>query len=107
MRILHRLWTSRRAIWTIRSFLWKPRESAAARPGLPRSTVELLRSQGWDVVHVYQCGLSAVSDEQILEYARTDSRVVCTLDAEFHSILAVSGAARPSMVRIRREGLRG
>jgi predicted nuclease of predicted toxin-antitoxin system len=75
--------------------------------GLPRSTVELLCLDGWDVVHVYQCGLSAGSDEQILEYARIHGRVVCTLDADFHSILAVSGAARPSVVRIRREGLRG
>jgi hypothetical protein len=38
--------------------------------------------------------LSAASDEQILQYARTLGRVVCTLDADFHSILAVSGAAR-------------
>jgi predicted nuclease of predicted toxin-antitoxin system len=75
--------------------------------GLPRSTVELLRADGWDVVHACQCGLGMASDEEILKYARTDDRVVCTLDADLHSILAVSGASRPSVVRIRREGLRG
>jgi hypothetical protein len=32
---------------------------------------------------------------------------ICTLDADFHSILAVAGAASPSVVRIRQQGLRG
>jgi predicted nuclease of predicted toxin-antitoxin system len=75
--------------------------------GLPRSTVELLRADGWDVVHACQCDLSTARDEQILEYARRENRVICTLDADFHSILAVSGAANPSVVRIRQQGLRG
>jgi predicted nuclease of predicted toxin-antitoxin system len=75
--------------------------------GLPRSTVELLRAEGWDVLHVFQCGLSAAPDQQILDYAGSTDRVVCTLDADFHSMLAVSGAAGPSVIRIRREGLRG
>ena len=39
--------------------------------GLPRSTVELLKTDGWDVVHVCECGFSTAADEQILEYART------------------------------------
>jgi predicted nuclease of predicted toxin-antitoxin system len=75
--------------------------------GLPRSTVELLRADGWDVVHACQCDLSTARDEQILEYARGENRVICTLDADFHSILAVTGAASPSVVRIRQQGLRG
>jgi predicted nuclease of predicted toxin-antitoxin system len=75
--------------------------------GLPRSTVELLRADGWDVVHACQCDLSTARDEQILDYARHENRVICTLDADFHSILAFSGAANPSVVRIRQQGLRG
>jgi predicted nuclease of predicted toxin-antitoxin system len=75
--------------------------------GLPRSAAELLRQQGWDVLHVAECGLSEATDTQILEYARTNSRTVCTLDADFHALLAVSGAAGPSVVRIRLEGLKG
>jgi len=65
---------------------WKRRDPAAARPG-SRSTVELLRADGWDVVHACQCGLGTASDEQILEYARTNNRVVCTLDADLHKLL--------------------
>jgi predicted nuclease of predicted toxin-antitoxin system len=73
--------------------------------GLPRSTVELLRADGWDVVHACQCDLSTARDEQTLEYARAENRAICTLDADFHSILAVTGAANPSVVRIRQQGL--
>jgi len=75
--------------------------------GLPRSAVELLVADGWDVVHACQCDLSTAKDEEILEYARRDRRIVCTLDADFHAILAVTGAAYPSVVRIRQQGLRG
>lgn len=75
--------------------------------GLPRSAAKFLRSPDWDVVHVCECGLSAATDESILEYARADARTICTLDADFHALLAVSGFRDPSVVRIRREGLRG
>ena len=75
--------------------------------GLPRSTAELLRQDGWDVLHVAECGLSEAPDSQILKYAEANDRIVCTLDADFHALLAVSGATGPSVMRIRREGLRG
>ena len=75
--------------------------------GLPRSTAELLRRDGWDVLHVAECGLSEAPDSLILKYAEANDRIVCTLDADFHALLAVSGVAGPSVVRIRRQGLRG
>lgn len=75
--------------------------------GLPRSTVDFLLGAGWDVVHACHCGLATASDEQILQYAQANGRVICTLDADFHALLAVSGASGPSVVRIRREGMRG
>ena len=73
--------------------------------GLPRSAVRLLREIGWDVVHVGDLGLAAATDAQILEHARAENRVVITLDADFHRLLAISGAKAPSVVRIREEGL--
>ena len=53
-----------------------------------------------------QCGLSTATDDHILEYARANNRVVCTLDADLHALLAVSGSLGPSVIRLRREGLR-
>ena len=75
--------------------------------GTPRSTARHLAAHGIDAVHAADIGPSTATDSQILDHARTDHRVVVTLDADFHALLALSGAAVPSVVRIRREGLRG
>lgn len=75
--------------------------------GLPRSAGGILRVEGWDVVHVGDCGLAAATDVRILEAARSEQRHVVTLDADFHSILAISGAVGPSVLRLRIEGLKG
>lgn len=75
--------------------------------GLPRSAAHLLRQAGWDVQHVGECGLAAASDADILDAAREAESIVCTLDADFHALLATSGADGPSVIRIRREGLQG
>ena len=75
--------------------------------GLPRSAAERLRAAGWSISHVRECGLEQAGDEAILEHARSHGLTVCTLDADFHALLAVSGSRGPSVIRIRREGLRG
>jgi predicted nuclease of predicted toxin-antitoxin system len=46
------------------------------------------------------------ADAKILERAMTENRVVVTLDADFHSLLALAQAHLPSVIRIRIEGLR-
>jgi predicted nuclease of predicted toxin-antitoxin system len=73
--------------------------------GLARSTAALLRSGGWDVLHVSEIGMSRADDSEILRRARSDSRICVTLDADFHSLLATSAAHGPSVIRIRKEGL--
>lgn len=45
-------------------------------------------------------------DAEILAVARRQGRSVITLDADFHTLLAISGLASPSVVRIRIEGLK-
>ena len=74
--------------------------------GLPRSAAELLRNAGVDALHTGECGLAASTDAQVLEYARQGSRVVFTLDADFHTLLVLRRAAGPSVVRFRVEGMR-
>ena len=75
--------------------------------GLPRSSAALLRSQGLDTLHVGECGLASATDAEILAWARQENRTIVTLDADFHTLLALSGASHPSVVRIRIEGLKG
>ena len=60
-----------------------------------------------DAVHAGDCGMASATDEVILATAGEEGRIVITLDADFHALLALSGAAGPSVVRIRMEGLKG
>lgn len=73
--------------------------------GLPRSSAALLVQQGYDAVHVSDIGMSRADDLDILERARAEGRVCVTLDADFHSLMAIRGARDPSVIRIRKEGL--
>ena len=75
--------------------------------GLQRSTATILRERNWDVLHTGDVELSRATDRQILEYARENKMIVITLDSDFHSILAVENASSPSVIRIRREGMKG
>jgi len=75
--------------------------------GLPRSAVQRLREAGVDVLHVAECGFTTASDRDILDLAYREGRVVVTLDADFHALLAISGAQGPSVIRVRVERLRG
>lgn len=74
--------------------------------GLPRSTVLPLRAAGIDALHVGEMSLATAPDSVILEIARQEQRIVVTLDADFHTLLAISGAVGPSVIRFRIEGLR-
>ena len=50
--------------------------------------------------------MSKAADEEILAFSPGKNAVVVTLDADFHTILAVSGASGPSVIRVRLQGLR-
>jgi predicted nuclease of predicted toxin-antitoxin system len=75
--------------------------------GLPRSTVGHLAAGGIAAEHVSDLGMSTWTDEAILEAGRQRNAVVVTLDADFHRLLALSRSMRPSVIRIRMEGLKG
>ena len=48
--------------------------------------------------------MSRATDVEILEAARQQQRICVTLDADFHTHLAVTNAATPSVIRLRIEG---
>jgi predicted nuclease of predicted toxin-antitoxin system len=75
--------------------------------GLPRSSVLHLSNAGIESAHVAELGFATASDARILDLADQNGSIVVTLDADFHTLLAISGATGPSVIRVRIEGLRG
>ncbi|MEL7009090.1 MAG: DUF5615 family PIN-like protein [Cyanobacteria bacterium J06648_1] len=74
--------------------------------GLLQSASSLLSKQGFETIHVAQIGMWAAEDSEIIHKAQEDNRVVVTLDADFHSILALNNFSFPSVIRIRIERLK-
>ncbi len=74
--------------------------------GLPLSAAALLRDAGVNTTHVGEIGMSEAEDKEIIQRARDEERVVATLDADFHTLLALDEATSPSVIRIRIERLR-
>jgi predicted nuclease of predicted toxin-antitoxin system len=65
-----------------------------------------LKNLNIDTLHVGEIGLAAAEDAEILEHGRRERRIVVTLDADFHALLALSSATSPSVIRLRIEGLK-
>jgi predicted nuclease of predicted toxin-antitoxin system len=57
--------------------------------GPPRTAAVILRQRGVDAAHVGELGLARKPDNGLLELARREGRVVCTLDADSHQWLAL------------------
>ncbi len=74
--------------------------------GLPRSLTLLFLQEGIDAVHVGERGASQAKDEEIIALAQREKRIIVTMDADFHTILAISAATTPSVIRIRKEKLK-
>jgi predicted nuclease of predicted toxin-antitoxin system len=74
--------------------------------GLPRTAADMLRGLGMDAVHVGEIGMASATDREITNLAGQQDRIIVTLDSDFHAILALSGANKPSVIRIREEGLK-
>ena len=84
----------------------KSRTKLLLDQNLSGAAAEILRADGLDVLHTREVGLATADDRDILIWCREKARVLITLDADCHAILALSGATLPSVVRIRLEGLR-
>ncbi len=74
--------------------------------GLPRTAATILRSRGIQALHFAECGLASATDAVIVAHALAHHQAIVTLDADFHSMIALVGKAQPSAVRVRIEGLR-
>lgn len=63
--------------------------------------VDALAGAGHDARHARDLGLASASDPVVLQAALADERVLLTLDTDFGTLLAHSGAALPSVVLFR------
>lgn len=61
----------------------------------------LLASEGHDAVAVRHVGLREASDNEIVDYAVNDDRIVVSHDTDFGALLAFRGLARPSFILFR------
>jgi predicted nuclease of predicted toxin-antitoxin system len=69
--------------------------------GIARSTGQFLRTLGHDVVHLVDQGLERLPDDQIVEKALEENRVIVTHDLDFGRIVALSRGTVPSVVTLR------
>jgi len=72
-----------------------------ANMNISPQTVEALQQQGWDIVRVSQVLPVNASDQEILDLARREDRVVVTQDLDFSMLLALGGYGRPSLITLR------
>jgi predicted nuclease of predicted toxin-antitoxin system len=64
-------------------------------------TVEWLRSQGHEAMHVRERGLQRAADEHILDKARSEQSILLTMDLDFGYLMAVSQERLPSIILFR------
>jgi predicted nuclease of predicted toxin-antitoxin system len=66
----------------------------------------VLGAAGWDCVHWSQFGSPGATDQEIMQWAATEGRVVLTHDLDFGAILSATQATKPSVVQFRTQDLR-
>jgi len=69
--------------------------------GISRSTAADLRRHGHDVTHLREVELHRLPDDEILEMAGREQRIVLTFDLDFGDLLAAGSHAFPSVVIFR------
>lgn len=69
--------------------------------GISPRTVDGLRQQGYDAVHLIEQGLERLADGDILIKARLEGRVLLTVDLDFAQLSATSREPFPSVILFR------
>jgi predicted nuclease of predicted toxin-antitoxin system len=72
---------------------------------LPLRSAGALREEGYDALHAREADLSTAPDEVILQWCRSQDRIVVTPDSDFPTLLVLARASGPSVIRIFAQGL--
>ncbi|MBI2265288.1 MAG: DUF5615 family PIN-like protein [Armatimonadetes bacterium] len=72
-----------------------------ANMNISPQTVQTLQQNGWDTIRVSQVLPVNAPDREILDYARSEGRVVVTQDLDFSALLALGGHSTPSLITLR------
>jgi predicted nuclease of predicted toxin-antitoxin system len=63
-----------------------------------------LTETGHDAIHVRSAGLAGHTDDAVMALAVAEGRILVTTDTDFGTILALTGAAGPSVLLLRGVG---
>ncbi len=63
--------------------------------------LDALKTRGHEGVHAHQIGKDRAADEELLEIARRESRVIITADLDFARLIALSLADGPGLILFR------
>ena len=70
-----------------------------ADENIPRTTIQSLRSLGYDVVSVWEIN-PGISDEQVIQLSIREKRIIITFDKDFGRI-ALTNPSMPGIVLMR------
>jgi predicted nuclease of predicted toxin-antitoxin system len=73
---------------------------------LPPSLAGLPRAAGHGCAHVCEPGLGGQPDEQIMDLADRENRILISADTDFGELLANAPVLAPSVILLRRAGKR-
>jgi predicted nuclease of predicted toxin-antitoxin system len=73
---------------------------------LPPTRCQVLEAEGWSAVHWSAVGRPSDPDTVIFAWASEHQQVIFTHDLDFGRLLAISGAAAPSVVLLRGQNTR-
>jgi len=72
-----------------------------ADAGVSPDTIALLTRLGHDAIHVRAPEMHRAQDRELVDYARSEGRVIVTFDLDFGDILALGVLDRPSVILLR------